>query len=238
MNDEDGEFINSTIEVAENFFDGLGFCLSQQPDLLSQWRGYADDGQGFSIGFSKPYLQELSMKKSVKNIEFNLCKVLYEPGEHETELRPTFDKIKTIVNSGGLKNTSKFSPNEKNATKEFLDRNWDFLVSTAFEILPKIYILKNRAFREEDEWRLISHLVRDFEPFKEKPEWIAADYRVAKDRLIPYREVELKDLNGEKRINEVYIGPKNITPVFEVERFLYLKGFKDVKVHRSSATYR
>lgn len=30
----------------------LGLCLSEQGDLLSQWRGYADDARGFCIGFN------------------------------------------------------------------------------------------------------------------------------------------------------------------------------------------
>ena len=32
------------------------FCLSEKGDLLSQWRGYADDGYGVSIGFDARYL--------------------------------------------------------------------------------------------------------------------------------------------------------------------------------------
>ena len=35
------------------------FCLSEEPDLLNQWRGYADDGAGVSIGFTKEYLERL-----------------------------------------------------------------------------------------------------------------------------------------------------------------------------------
>src|SRR5690606_30192176 len=27
------------------------FCLSAEPDVLSQWRGYAKDGTGIAIGF-------------------------------------------------------------------------------------------------------------------------------------------------------------------------------------------
>ena len=42
--------------------DGLGFCLSKKGDLLSQWRGYADDAFGVSIGFEKDYLKKLSME--------------------------------------------------------------------------------------------------------------------------------------------------------------------------------
>jgi len=44
--------------------EGFGFSLSLEGDLLSQWRGYAEDGCGVSIGFSKSYLQKLTKKNS------------------------------------------------------------------------------------------------------------------------------------------------------------------------------
>lgn len=50
---EEIEEIRRALLIIEDMFDGLGFCLSEKPDLLSQWRGYADDGQGLSIGFNK-----------------------------------------------------------------------------------------------------------------------------------------------------------------------------------------
>lgn len=34
-----------------------GFCLSVKRDMLSQWRGYADDGMGFAIGFKKEAIE-------------------------------------------------------------------------------------------------------------------------------------------------------------------------------------
>ncbi|PDT05739.1 hypothetical protein CO666_03810 [Rhizobium chutanense] len=39
--------------AARNFrFATLGLCLSEEHDLLSQWRGYADNGSGFCIEFN------------------------------------------------------------------------------------------------------------------------------------------------------------------------------------------
>ncbi len=39
---------------------GVGFCMSEEADLLSQWRAYADDGAGVSIGFSKEFVRLVS----------------------------------------------------------------------------------------------------------------------------------------------------------------------------------
>jgi len=44
--------------------DMFGLCLSEDKDLLSQWRGYAAGGAGVSIGFNRSFLQ--SIKKPPK----------------------------------------------------------------------------------------------------------------------------------------------------------------------------
>ncbi|MCA2408452.1 DUF2971 domain-containing protein [Rhizobium leguminosarum] len=51
----------------------LGLCLSEEGDLLSQWRGYADDGRGFSIGFRPSLLDTLHGP--------GLYKAIYSPVE-------------------------------------------------------------------------------------------------------------------------------------------------------------
>ena len=38
----------------------LACCFSETGDLLSQWRGYANDGNGISIGFNKKILSSLN----------------------------------------------------------------------------------------------------------------------------------------------------------------------------------
>jgi hypothetical protein len=59
---------------------GAGFCMSEEGDLLSQWRAYADNGAGVSIGFNKDYFEALGILKYDRNDEFNasLTKVEYD----------------------------------------------------------------------------------------------------------------------------------------------------------------
>lgn len=233
---EEIEEIRKALHLIEDLFDGLGFCLSKKPDLLSQWRGYADDGQGLSIGFTKAYLEELRESKEDGEPSFNIGKVLYEPAEHEAALQPTYDKIMQLVESGKLKKPKlgfrssvnggwqKHQDEYQQAIRTLTD---SLLLSTFF----RIHMLKNKAFAEEAEWRLVSYL------FKDKDSGDSANFRTAGNRLIPYREIKLKPLST-KAISEVYIGPKNITPTFVIEKFLYLNGFQDVSVKRSAASYR
>jgi len=52
--------IQDVLGIFERITDGLGFCLSENGDLLSQWRGYAGNATGVAIGFSAEYLNFLS----------------------------------------------------------------------------------------------------------------------------------------------------------------------------------
>lgn len=59
------------------------FCFSGDGDLLSQWRAYADDGKGISIGFKKSGIKEF-----LKGIEFETIDI-----EHKEKIRKILKKI-------------------------------------------------------------------------------------------------------------------------------------------------
>ena len=231
---EEMEIIRNAMRIAEELFDGLGFCLSENPDLLSQWRGYADDGHGFSIGFNKAYLIELAKSQKDGKDGSRLGKVLYEPTEHEAALMPRYKEIKELIDSGELRVPS-FGLINMPGEEEMKRRRDQHLESVrtlflkAVMTYPAAYMLKSKAFAEEVEWRLVSYLSRVTDD--------AALFRAAGDRLVPYREFPLKQL-AAKSIEQVYVGPKNITPDFVIQKFLALNGFRDVSVMRSAATYR
>jgi hypothetical protein len=94
----------------ESIFDGLGFCLSATGDLLSQWRGYANNASGISIGFSKKYLEELSKELgnkgpdfTIKEPGFTLQQVKYDLKAQKEMIRPTYEKIKELIDEGAFK---------------------------------------------------------------------------------------------------------------------------------------
>lgn len=231
---EEAEEIRKVLHLVGEIFDGLGFCLSEEPDLLSQWRGYADDAQGFSVGFNKEYLEELSNSREKGKNGFRLNKVIYEPAEHKAALRPIYNEIMQLVESGKLKRPRYGLLNMPNdAELKIMNDEYtesiNALWKKAGRIFPSVHTLKNKAFSEELEWRLVSYLLKEAGD--------SALFRSAGDRLIPYREFKLISLSS-KPINEIYVGPKNITPDFVIEKFLLLNGFGDVEIKRSEATYR
>lgn len=235
VSSEEADNIRRSFEFTEGMCDGLGFCMSEKPDLLSQWRGYADDGYGFSIGFNKAYLEELRQSFKIGDSTFRLLKVLYRQEDHDAALKPTYEKIKELIDAGGLR-FPQFGlinwPGELEVQKKTdehkksLHKLW---AHSAGIVFGEAHKLKSDAFAEEAEWRLVSLLLGEVDD--------EALFRPVRDRLVPYREFDLKVL-PTRAISEVYVGPKNITPVSVIVKFLRLNGFIDVAVKRSSATYR
>lgn len=229
--------IQETMASIADTFDGLGFCLSGKGDLLSQWRGYASDGQGVSIGFSKEYLEWLSEKHKEDDtkIKFQLDKVKYSELEHEAEVRPTYENVKKLINDGALKLVysgllETRTPSEIEAEKKSVSGKYQKLIFSYFGFIPKLYVLKTSAFREEEEWRLVSFLAKGIGDH--------CLFRAVDNRLIPYRDFSLILDNAPQPIKRIILGPKNITPISVVNEMLSSNGFKDVDVQQSTATYR
>ncbi len=219
---------------AEDIFDGLGFCLSKQPDLLSQWRGYASDGQGFAIGFSQAYLEALCATQMPTG-QLSLNKVLYETVEHETTLRPLYEVMLPYAQSSSTPLSMTlgefFNLEIAQQKSEAKIKAEEQLLTSSAKSSPNMFQLKSKAFAEEQEWRLLSLLAK----YPENKGTLL--FRALENRLIPYREFELKYLNID-RICKVIVGPKNTTPKFVIERILDQYGFKNVDIELSSATYR
>ena len=103
------------------------------------------------------------------------------------------------------------------------------LSMTMLLFIGELYLLKAKAFQGEFEWRLISLLIKTADDvYSFYPNF---------DKIKPYRAFKLKGLEINP-IEEIVLGPKNITPKYVVESFLKQSGFKDVKVSSSEASYR
>jgi hypothetical protein len=72
------------------YFFAVGFCLSEEGDLLSQWRGYADDGCGVAIGFESSFFSDLTemTPDRAKGFDLLFVQVCYDPKEQRKLLDP------------------------------------------------------------------------------------------------------------------------------------------------------
>ena len=108
----------------------ISFC--SEPDLLSQWRAYGNNGTGYAIGFSTPELMELTR---------------YTGGSHSLSLFPlVYEKqLQLQLLADYAQATEQYC--EERAVG---DLGWEDLRSWLDIILK----CKHSQFREENEWRL------------------------------------------------------------------------------------
>jgi hypothetical protein len=99
LDSETTKRIQDAVSRVENSVDGLGFCMSEEGDLLSQWRGYADDGAGVAIGFSMEYLDWMVAPNRGKKNGMILERVEYEPEAHNRLVDGEYRRVmQTIEN--------------------------------------------------------------------------------------------------------------------------------------------
>ena len=208
----------------------LAMCFSQEGDLLSQWRGYAADGLGVSVGFTK----ELFEKIVEVNRFIHIRKVLYS----EKDQMNCFDKeIREYVEEVILnKNVSSYAS----------------LISLLAPIAEDAIAMKNPAFGEEKEWRLftffkkvenLNDLNGDFERMGLNNLMSKLGYSVRSNKLVYYRDLLLDAVHGKDQlidyVAEIILGPKCKLSERDDNLLLGSNGWDTsrIKISKSTATY-
>lgn len=137
--------------------------FSEEGNLLSQWRAYSPDFNGFSIGFNFSEIQQLASKQ-----KYYLFPCIYE----RKIQKAIIDKMVKLFFQ---------------TLYEILKKNTDITHSLDNFILQYIVIssiLKNNSFKEEKEWRLIGIRKKSKQTIK---------YRTNKSMIIPYIEFDFSN---------------------------------------------
>lgn len=163
------------------------FALSEQPSLLSQWRSYTPHGKGVSLGFAPATINHILGSKG-----FRLAKCIYEPQEHAALMQGLLEKmLLTFRQRLGTLDTRKQHPSQK---------YHGFLEDFRGEVLQVMAIIKHSAFREEQEWRIIS-------PYFAKYTVPEVRFREGSSMLLPYMELRLPGPSDERLFTKVILGP-------------------------------
>ena len=118
-------------------------CFTEDGDLLSQWRGYGNMGQGVAIGFNAKYFNEFS---DLSQYEF--IKVIYNNAEAD-------ELVKNIINTSVIHWFDGLI-NEKNRLN-YSDIMLDIGVYLS-QLYQAGFMFKDSAFYEEREWRLFREI--------------------------------------------------------------------------------
>ena len=231
-------------------FSNFVLCFSEAADSLSQWRGYADNGRGCCLGFSKDELERYCLST---NGVLQLKQVTYLVEEGiDNVIR---DAAKDILQS--LKGLRRFivseitNDNNHPDTDSLLHYNFDGMLEEAF--IDSLQY-KSFAFQEEREWRIFFA-----RPAYKNPGWMCdktaepikgprgfaetiaflqdrIDFHPTTDDLIPYCKIGFEEFS-EPPIKSVWLGPKNNIRISDMELFLKKNEYDKTKVITSKITY-
>lgn len=251
---ETNQFIEKIYSMKKRY-NAFAFCLSDKSDVLSQWRGYADDGHGVAIGFNKLFLESL-LGGNGPNL---LVEVKYTTSDQLDLIGGNDEifKIKDCIGRGALlhgdNGTLIGGPPSEEKKKE-RELAFQEMFRYVFFMALSSFQAKNPAFDEEKEWRLIQHnFINDqtglgalggesdyYDPNREdivirsSREKITPSIRCK----IPIAESEMGRALSFPAILEVKLGPKNLSDINAV-RYLVAKNMMGSPiVSRSNATYR
>ncbi|WP_347289863.1 DUF2971 domain-containing protein [Kluyvera georgiana] len=199
-------------------------CFSSEDDLLSQWRSYANDGRGVSIGFNRaamPFKHKQPSVGATKPEFLGIGEVFYK--EKETlykEISEYIDQVLLFETLPGMMRSEKMSEAVKYLHNES-------------------YYTKNNYFSEEKEIRVI-HLPANFTNHEgihmDAGSLSELNFRVTGNKITSYYEFDFSQI--EQPIVEVVFGPKCELNSEQVKFLLDSNGLGKVKLRRSGASYQ
>lgn len=236
----DSEWLENE-SIFENSDELFFSCsMSEKADLLSQWRSYAVDGTGFSLGFDKKTILrnnfalisgssiEIDGLEGVP--EFSIDNVIYDESEYK-------EKIKKEMEKFNIKYGTPFDRNNKNRKNIHLA---ELLFGS--DLLKLSCLYKSNYYKEELEVRVFkmakkSHLLIKNFPIDmkiKKVDFIDSTYGIK-----AYIPISLTSQDGYMpALQRIILGPKNNSTIKDVDLFLKIHGFDDVKIEKSDGFYR
>lgn len=173
--------LQNNLENIHLQYDSYITSLTEEGNLLSQWRAYGEGGNGYSIGFSLPEITNLRTINDTKT-EVVIRKVEYEIAMQKQIivdlLDIVFSNFKNFIESG-----------------EDIEENeiiFQFSNHISWYLADIMLWFKHPAFSEEKEWRLIQLV----DPINSDVSYI--DCRIGFDKLIPY--IKLANFNNDNEI--------------------------------------
>lgn len=219
-----------------NSLKAWAFCLSEKGDNLGQWRGYADDGRGISIGFNKEYfiIQTQSLGFSPDKVCHIFDQIEYGDFDISNLLRPEDVSILSF-----------------SCDYDEIEKCFKRLMAYSIMLAP---MYKNEAFKEEKEWRMVllahtSALANGLLPCADNVDKLDPKFKIVNytftprnNTLVSHIEVAMTDMKSA--IKSITIGPKSNLSELDVKLFLISSGLLEsaedtsIKVTRSSSSYR
>jgi len=192
-------------------------CFSRQGENLSQWRLYADDAKGVSIGFNVAQL----IRKNCIRPDLSILMSGYVGYKVKY-----FDKAMKEEIKEDLRDNVRENANYDITIKDFIRfKENDYIKGDEFKFEEEYRILYNPAQKQIGNYRF--DVGNDF--YRQGD----MDFRVRDNKLVPYWKMPIGGA-----ISEVIIGSKCSASETEMKNFLMKYGFSEAVVRRSELSYR
>lgn len=251
-----GLFVNELKKkIEKEFEDGsiatFALCLSEEGDLLSQWRGYADDGKGICLGLNVEEILKFVGISSVSG--FSLEKVEYLSKEQIDEW------VKNVANQMlGIVEIILGAIEEGNiqyySAKEFDEDIFNTIYYNILSEVEESIKFKTEGFKEEKEWRFFikNSLNKDDikgkkitsigtlgEGARRKTSKYVADnveFNIKENDMVPFVSLKFEKFHNNL-INQVICGPNNKIREKDLKLFLRKYGYRNCKGRKTNITY-
>lgn len=196
-------------------------CFSKAPDVLSQWRAYAQDGEGWALGFDG---------NAIGAMPVTLLDVLYDTDRQLEEVRNSLAAMYFLWRKEG--------------------GEFEAVVGSSARLLSSLMLAyKHPSFREEVEVRALHELRVDISADGwllidegetadgKEVEGQPVKFRAAGASIIAYVDLPLERAKG-MIIPELWLGPRNSNgpgnAIYPMTQF----GHRNVRLQRSASSYR
>jgi hypothetical protein len=193
-----GSLGDTLYKVTQNYAPVFVASFSESQNLLSQWRAYCPHGDGYSLGFDASSFEN-------SPLDLQLVKCIYEEEDAKHLCKQLVTKWK----------------NHDPA-------DIDGAVHTLNETMKLMAAIKDRAFSEECEWRLVAlHGSKEIK------------FRSGRHGIVPYRKCSLGK-HGELSLRNAWIGPNSDTQAAYAALRLVLAGggLEHLEVLHANIPYR
>jgi hypothetical protein len=212
-------FLNSLDSALDLLETGNVFIMSfsEQSDLLSQWRGYADNCKGTRI--------ELSSLENIKTKGILLLPCIYSEQEQLDYVSHIVDNAIQIFNKTpelGITNRENFGDLEKPFSDAIQKAGSDFISKTNVACA----IIKDKSFSEENEWRLLNFI--DNKLF----------FRTKSHYVVPFIKMKISNINSHLTDIMTCSSPEPSITEKSIRFLLNNKGFSSTELSRSKIPYR
>lgn len=216
MYDKHREIIYQIMDFFSDKTILLSMSFSADSDKLSQWRGYADDAKGFSVGFEAIDFQKLPV---------HLLKIEYQVEKQKELIRNAITKITNRLTNGFDLKTAVWIVElyELFSMMKYVS----FSEENEFRIVRAIFVDEDGKlydiFKKDKTYKNCLHNI---------------GFRLVDNVPTPFVDIDFTNKSSYVPIRKVVVGPRNHSTKQDIDLYLLTNSIRNVNITISPCPYK